>query len=99
MIVTKIAFLASLLLSGFGDAALRNRKKNEVKRKVGDGQRKALFKDEEGFWMRFVQEVATSIPPPTPPPGTCGGSVSLMLMSVNTVATSQSLVGFVLVPP
>ena len=99
MIVTKSAFVASLLLSGFCDAALRNRKKNEVKRKVGDGQRKALFKDEEGFWMRFVQEVATSIPPPTQPPGTCGGSVSLLFMSVNTVATSQSLVGFGLFSP
>ena len=75
MIVSKSVVASLFLLVGSCEAALRNGHKNQkIKRMVGDAQTKEVFKDDEGFWMRFVQEVSASIP--TTPPGTCSGSVS-----------------------
>ena len=72
------------------EAALRrgkNAQKNEVKRKLETGNKEDLFKDDSGFWSRFVQEVSASVVPtpaptpppvtaPTPAPVTCSGEVS-----------------------
>lgn len=69
----------------------KNAKKAEVKRKLATGSKEEMFKEDTGFWSRFVQEVADSVatpdptpaptrsptPAPTPPPVLCSGEVRL----------------------
>lgn len=59
--------LTVLLLAVLGiqaDAALRRRTASDQQdvRKLADGEKKRLLKDDAGFWSRFVQEVQSSLP-------------------------------------
>lgn len=88
--------LLLLLLAVFANqvhATLRRAKnglKNEVKRNLERADKSSLFKDDAGFWSRFVQEVSSSIPPettpsPTPPPSipeSCSGEVSFLCIEI-----------------